>query len=284
MTNVYCVIIGFSHKTNYVKNKLIFSTNDNFVEVKNINPYLVEGPDVIVREARKSLSDMPKMMKGNQPTEGGNLLLSQKEKEELLHKDPSANQWIKKFMGAREFIQGKERYCLWFADADMKEVRNHPLLMKRIENVREMRLASRDAVTRKKAETPWLFRETNNPERSLVIPSNVHMAWMRAVAGRLKTDYRYSAFIVYNTFPFPNLNQELKTKLEKTAKDILNARELYPDWSMADLYDDIVMPSELRKAHQNNDKAVMEAYGMPVGKTTEAEAITWLFKMYDERR
>lgn len=110
------------------------------------------------------------------------------------------------------------------------------------------------------------------------------MAWMRAVAGRLKTDYRYSAFIVYNTFPFPNLNQELKTKLEKTAKDILNARELYPDWSMADLYDDIVMPSELRKAHQNNDKAVMEAYGMPVGKTTEAEAITWLFKMYDERR
>ena len=249
---------------------------------------------------------------------------SQKEKEELLHKDPSANQWIKKFMGAREFIQGKERYCLWFADADMKEVRNHPLLMKRIENVREMRLASRDAGTRKKAETPWLFRETNNPERSLVIPStsserrryvpigyvdqsvilsnavltipegdlslfaiitsNVHMAWMRAVAGRLKTDYRYSAFIVYNTFPFPNLNQELKTKLEKTAKDILNARELYPDWSMADLYDDIVMPSELRKAHQNNDKAVMEAYGMPVGKTTEAEAITWLFKMYDERR
>lgn len=210
----------------------------------------------------------------------------------------------------------------WFADADMRDVRKHPLLMKRIKNVRETRLKSSDPGTRKKAETPWLFRETNNPDRSLVIPatsserrryipigyvdqsvilsnavltipngnlilfsiltSNVHMAWMRAVAGRLKSDYRYSAFIVYNTFPFPNLSEEMKVRLENTAKRILQARNLYPDWTMADLYDDVVMPVELRKSHQENDKAVMEAYHMPIGSTTESDSVARLFELYEE--
>lgn len=320
--SVHCVIIGFSKE--YIQNdqNTLYSSSGAIDKVKNISPYLVEGPNLIVREARKSLSKMPKMMKGNQPTEGGNLLLSPKEKEELLTEDPTAEQWIKKFMGAREFIQGKERYCLWFADADMRVVRKHPLLMERIENVKKMRLASKDAGTRKKAETPWLFRETNNPEKTLVIPatssekrkyipigyvdesvilsnavltipegdltlfsllnSNVHMSWMRVVAGRLKSDYRYSAFIVYNTFPFIRLDNNMKKELEKTAKEILQARSLYPDWSMADLYDDIIMPTELRKAHQNNDKAVMEAYGMPIGKTTESDAVAKLFEIYKE--
>ena len=204
----------------------------------------------------------------------------------------------------------------------MREVRKYPELITRIEKVREMRLASRDAGTRKKAENPWLFRETNNPQQSLVIPrvssekrkyipigyinqdiiasdavltipeanlyhfsiltSNVHMAWMRAVAGRLKSDYRYSAFIVYNTFPFPNLNESVKQKLHNSATKIFKARDLYKDWSMAELYDDLIMPPELRKAHQENDKVVMEAYGLEVGPTSETDAVAKLLEMYEQ--
>ncbi|MCC5911786.1 MAG: class I SAM-dependent DNA methyltransferase [Clostridiaceae bacterium] len=319
---VHCVIIGFSKAYNNSNHKYLYSSNGTLTNGKNISPYLVDAPNVIVNEARSSLGGMPKMMKGNQPTEGGFLLLSSEEKEELLSKDPKAEQWIKRFMGAREFIQGKERYCLWFADADIREVRKHPLLMKRIENVREMRLASSDAGTRKKADTPWLFRETNNPEKSLVVPatssekrryipigyvdqsvilsnavltvpdgdlvlyalltSNVHMAWMRVVAGRLKSDYRYSAFIVYNTFPFPKLEDNMKLKLEKTAGNILKARELYSDWTLGDLYDDTIMPPELRRAHIANDRVVWETYGKIWNITSEEDCIAYLMKRYKE--
>lgn len=319
---VHCVIIGFSKKEIGNENKWLYTTDSKAVIVNNINPYLVDAPNIIIKEARSSLCGKPKMTRGNQPTEGGFLLLSSKEKEELLSKDPSANKWIKKFMGAREFIQRKERYCLWFEDADMQEVRKHPLLMERIDNVRKMRLDSSDVGTRKKSETPWLFRETNNPDTALVIPSassenrryipigyidksvilsnavqtlpngslldfsilisNVHMAWMRTVAGRLKSDYRYSIFIVYNTFPFPNLNEKEKSNLESTANKILEARKLYPKWSLADLYDELTMPPELRKAHQKNDKAVMEAYGFDWRTMSESECVAELMKMYEE--
>lgn len=319
---VHCIIVGFSKEEVSDKTKWIYTTDKNSGIVSNINPYLVDAPNVIIKEARSSLCNKKKMTKGNQPTEGGFLLLTSNEKEELLSTYPDAKKWIKKFMGAREFIQRIDRYCLWFKNVDMREVRKYPLLMERINNVREMRLASRDAGTRKKAETPWLFRETNNPETALVIPSvssenrryipigyvdkdvilsnavqtlpngnlldfsilisNVHMAWMRTVAGRLKSDYRYSIFIVYNTFPFPDLTESQKTKLENIAVKILNARELYPEWSLADLYDELTMPPELRSAHQENDKAVMEAYGFDWRTMTESECVAQLMKLYTE--
>ena len=114
-----------------------------------------------------------------------------------------------------------------------------------------------------------------------VLTSNVHMAWMRAVCGRLEMRYRYSVNIVYNNFPWPTPTEQQKADIEKTAQAILDARALYPDCSLADLYDEIAMPPELRKAHQENDKAVMRAYGFSI-KMTESECVAELMKMYQE--
>ena len=115
-----------------------------------------------------------------------------------------------------------------------------------------------------------------------ILESNVHMAWMRAVCGRLKSDYRYSKDVVYNNFPWPNPTEEQKAKIEQTAQAILDARALYPDSSLADLYDELTMPVELRKAHQDNDRAVMQAYGFNVKTMTESQCVAELFKLYQE--
>ena len=115
-----------------------------------------------------------------------------------------------------------------------------------------------------------------------ILSSNVHMAWMRTVAGRLKSDYRYSGAIVYNNFPWPSPTEEQKAKIEAAAQGILDARALYPDCSLADLYDPLTMPPELRKAHQMNDKAVMEAYGLDVKSTSEADCVAFLMRKYRE--
>jgi hypothetical protein len=115
-----------------------------------------------------------------------------------------------------------------------------------------------------------------------VLESNVHMAWMRTVCGRLKSDYRYSNTIVYNNFPWPNPTEEQKAKIEQTAQAILDARALYPDSSLADLYDELTMPVELRKAHQDNDRAVMQAYGFNVKTMTESQCVAELFKLYQK--
>ena len=194
--------------------------------------------------------------------------------------------------------------------------------MDRIRQVREMRLQSPDAGTRRLADVPTVFRETNNPKRFIVVPSvsserrkyvpigfldgdtiatnlvliipdaplylfgiltsNVHMAWMRAVCGRLKSDYRYSKDVVYNNFPWPTPTEEQKGKIERTAQAILDARDLYPDCSLADLYDETTMPPELRKAHQENDKAVMRAYGFDIKTTTETSCVAELMRRYQE--
>ena len=115
-----------------------------------------------------------------------------------------------------------------------------------------------------------------------MLTSNVHMSWMRAVAGRLEMRYRYSKDIVYNNFPWPDPSPEQKEKIEKTAQGIIDARALYPDSSLADLYDPLTMPPELRKAHQKNDAAVMQAYGMPIKDTDEAACVAWLMRLYQE--
>lgn len=115
-----------------------------------------------------------------------------------------------------------------------------------------------------------------------VLESNVHMAWMRAVCGRLKSDYRYSKDIVYNNFPWPTPTYEQKEHIEQTAQAILDARALYPDSSLADLYDELTMPVELRKAHQDNDRAVMAAYGFDVKTMTESQCVAELFKLYQK--
>jgi len=194
--------------------------------------------------------------------------------------------------------------------------------MERIEKCRQMRLASPDVGTRRLADTPTLFRETYNPETFIIVPSvsserrryipigflnsdtiatnlvliipnatlyhfgiltsNVHMAWTRVVCGRLKSDYRYSKDIVFNNYPWPDATDDQKVDIEKLAQAVLDTRLLFPDSSLADLYDPLTMPPLLLKAHQNLDRAVMKLYGFSVRDTTETACVASLMERYQK--
>ena len=273
--------------------------------------------DSYVRNFREPFYDIPEMRKGSQPTDDGNLILSPEEKDELVSKNPAAEKWIRPFVGAREFIQNKKRFCLWLVDCPPNELRKMKLVYERVEAVKKFRAASKKAATRKDAATPWLFQEIRQPktnyllvprhsselreyipigymnenficgDANLMIPgakffhfgvltSSVHMTWTRMVCGRLKSDYRYSADVVYNNFVWPPFWR----KVERTAAEILSARKKFPDASFADLYDPLTMPKELRRAHEANDRAVMEAYDFSPNMT-ESELQIELMRIYE---
>ena len=321
--HVHCVIVGFSHKDEKPKELLIYD-NDKKTKAGHINAYLMDAPDVFVSSRQQSICDIPSIGIGNKPIDGGNYLFTKEEMEEFIKVEPKSAQYFKPWYGSEEFIHQKPRYCLWLGGCSPAELRQMPHCMKRIEAVREMRLASNSAGTRKLADRPTRFHVENMPDTNYIIvpkvssekrryvpmgfmspnvlasdlvfvipdatlyhfgilESNVHMAWMRAVCGRLETRYRYSKDVVYNNFPWPTPTEEQKAKIEQTAQAILDARALYPDSSLADLYDELTMPVELRKAHQNNDRAVMQAYGFPIKSTfTESQCVAELFKLYKE--
>ena len=318
--HVHCVIVGFS-KNN--KPKKILYDNNMGRYVQNINSYLSDAPDMFVESCSKPLCNVPEIRFGSMPRDGGGFILTDEEKEELIGKEPLSEKWIRPYLGAYEFINNKTRWCLWLVGANPHELKQCPVVMKRIESVRAFRANSVAAGTRKFAETPTLFCQIAQPstnyiavpktssQRRKYIPigfltcetiasdllflipnanlyhfgiltSNVHNAWMRTVCGRLKSDYRYAKDIVYNNFPWCESTEEQKAKIEQTAQAILDARALYPDCSLADLYDEIAMPPELRKAHQANDKAVMQAYGFWGKINTESECVAELMKMYQK--
>lgn len=318
--HVHCVIIGFSD-TPTAMPKLLFD-NGQVIEAKNINGYLIDAPDIFVESRNKALCNIPLMTKGSQPTDDGNLIIEADEYEDFLAKEPNAQKFVRPFVGAKEFLNKKKRWCLWLIGASPTELKALPLVRKRIEAVREFRLKSKKEATRKKAEMPTLFDERRTskttyiivprhssenrkyipmgfecpnviasdavliiPDASLyhfgVLESNVHMAWMRAVCGRLKSDYRYSKDVVYNNFPWPSSTPEQEAKIKATAQTILDARALYPDSSLADLYDPAFMPKELLQAHRQNDRAVMQVYGFST-KMTESECVAELFKLYEK--
>ena len=322
---VHCVIIGLSCVES--KDAKLLFNGENIELVDELNPYLRSGKTVFIENISNPICPVTKMTTGNRPADGGHLIIEAEEYADFIRREPKAQKYIKRLTGAAEFINNKDRYCLWLVDVSPKELRSMPLVVERIELCRQARLAG--APDRQKlADTPSVFRETKNPKQYMVVPrvssenrryipigfldentiptdsatiiedatlydfgiltSNVHMAWMRTVAGRLKSDYRYSAKIVYNNFPWPEVTEAQKEKISKTAQAILDARALYPESSLADLYDELTMPVELRRAHQVNDKAVMEAYGMTKivdGKRTwltESETVARLFEMYEE--
>ena len=318
--NVHVVIIGFQHGR-FSDKKYIFDENRIDI-VNNINPYIKDAPNIFIERIRKPLSDVPKLHKGCQPTDGGNLIIEADELEDFIKKEPKSEKYIKNLIGSKEFLNNQKRYCLWLVDAPPNELRSMPLVMDRIRKTKEMRLNAKDKGTQKLAETPHLFRETYNYNKYMVIPklhsenrkyipigfynsdtistdlnyisktdstynfgileSNVHMAWTKVVCGRMGKAIRYSVGIVYNNFPWPDPSPEQKQKIEKTAQAILDARNLYPASSLADLYDELTMPKELRRAHQENDKAVMEAYGFDWRTMTESECVAELMKMYQD--
>lgn len=319
--HVHCVIIGFCCKV-FSQDKYIYD-KENCIAATNISPYLVDAPNVTVSSRSKPLCNVPAMLLGNKPADGGNLILKEEDVKNIIQREPDLQKWIKEYIGAVEFINKKKRYCFWLVDTPINILRKSPELNKRITAVKEMREASSAAPTREKAKTPHLFFFISQPNSNYllvpstssenrryipigfmppeviasnaativpnatlyhfgVITSNVHMSWMRTVAGRLKSDYRYSNSVVYNNFPWPSPTPAQRAAIEATAQGILDARALYPDSSLADLYDPLTMPPELRKAHQQNDKAVMTSYGMPIRDTDEAACVAWLMRLYQE--
>ena len=322
--HVHCVIVGFSIALN--PNARLLYTAERFQEVENINAYLVAADNVFIEARSKPICGVPILQNGGKPTEGGFLILSEEEKDNLIITEPQISPFIRPYMMGKDFIDRKPRYCLWLVNVNPILLNKCPQVKKRIQQVREYRLSSPKLATQKKAETPMLFDEVREcktdyvaipkvssenrryipieylkseiipgdsifmiPETTLyylgVLTSNIHMAWMRAVCGRLKSDYRYSNTIVYNNFPWPNPTEEQKAKIERTAQAILDARAIYPDSSLADLYDELTMPPELRKAHQANDRAVMDAYGFTKGhpaRTSESACVAELMRMYQK--
>lgn len=316
--HVHCVIIGFSCK-NLVDKKIIFD-NGKVLKTNNINPYLVSAPNVFIESRNKPFDLRKKMIAPNKPCDYNNLKIEKNEYTDFISKCPQSKKWIKRMVGVQEFINNKERYCLWLVGCEPSELRSMPLVLERVNKCREDRIKANTEESLKLANTPTLFREQINPKSYLIIPcvsserrryipigflddktipvmgtliipnadlydfgiltSNVHMSWTRTVCGRLKSDYRYSKDIVYNNFPLPNPTSQQRDKIEQTAQMILDARAKYPNSSLADLYDELTMPVELRKAHQANDVAVMEAYGFNWKIMTESECVAELMKMY----
>ena len=323
---VHCVIIGFGLQE--VKTKRLFEYEDikgepHEIKAQNINPYLMDAADTIIVAARNALCDCPQMINGSKPADGGNLLLNENEKNELIKLQPEAAEWIKPFSSSSEFINGVPRFCLWLKDCPPDKLRKMPLVLERVEAVREMRLASKKIPTQKLAETPTLFGEIRQSESTYlavprvsserrtyipigylppdhivgdaiqtvpnatkfdfgVITSLMHNAWVRSVCGRLKSDYRYSANIAYNNFPWPKDPSEKQiADIGNKAQYLLDARAQFPDSTLADLYDPLSMPPTLQKAHQTLDKAVDRAYRKSPFNN-EADRVAFLFDLYQQ--
>lgn len=326
---VHCVIIGFGGQERdkkYLFDYPTLKSEPNKLTVKNINPYLIDTPSIVVKNRTKQISKALEMAFGNKPVDGGFLFLNLDEQKQLLQNNPELEKWIKPILGAREFINNGKRYCLWLVDISVRELRELmkiPEIKHRIEGVKQMRLNSVDKGANKLAETPWQFRDTRIPDTYILVPavsserreyvpmgffdkntittnanlmipngtlyefgiltSQMHMDWMRVVAGRLESRYRYSAKLVYNNFPFPTISD--KKPIEKLAQAILDAREIEfkkdPETSLADLYDPDIMPPTLRKAHQKLDKAIDKLYDKN-GFKTSLERVKHLFKLYQK--
>ncbi len=331
---VHCVIMGFGLQQ--PDSCRLFDYGDNIkgepseIKAAQINPYLVDAPTVLIEKRTKPLSaKVTEMKNGGKPTEGGNLLLSETEADEIRKKDPIAASYIRPFLMGDEFINNIPRFCLWLKDSTTHDRINSPEIKKRTDLVKKMRLASTKLATQKLAQTPYLFGEVRiSASRYLAIPkvssenrfyipigyldanvicgdklffipdatlydfglltSHFHNAWMRTVAGRLKSDYSYSNTIVYNNFPFPeNVTPAAKNKIEATAQAVLDARSLEQNrcaeqgqkCSLATLYAAGNMPVELLKAHTALDKAVDAAYAYK-GKSDDAARVAFLFECY----
>ncbi|MFN7218601.1 DNA methyltransferase [Microcystis sp.] len=322
---VHCVIIGFaSFEANekYIFDYQTITSEPLLIKAKNINPYLINANNILVFNRKYPLCNVPNMMYGNKPTDGGNFILSEEEKNTLVSKNPLVIKFIRPFISAREFLNGGKKWCLWLLDIKPNELKNIPEILERVEAVKQLRAKSIAASTRNYSYH-CLFRQITQPksdyilvprttsEKRKYIPigfftadnivsdtcqsipngdlylfgiltSEMHMAWVKYVCGRLKSDYRYSKDIVYNNYPFPeNITDKQKQTVETCAQAVLDTRAKYPDSSLADLYDPLTMPPDLLKAHQKLDKAVDLCYRTQPF-TSELNRIEYLFELYEK--
>ena len=316
---VIVVILGLRNIKN--KPKIIFQNTLQRI-VTNINAYLIDGSNTIIERRNKPLSNLPKMPKGNMPYDGGHLLLTKVEMENLIFENYNIKKYIKKVVGAKEYINDIERYCIWINDDQLNDAMQIKELNKRIQLVKEVRLNSNDIGARKLALRPHQFREINTTKtQSIIIPlttserreyvpigfidsdtiatnsssviydaepylfslisSKMHMVWMKVISGRLKSDYRYSSDLCYNTFPIPKISETQKIELEKYVYKILDEREKFSEKSLAQLYDPEKMKEGLREAHHQNDLAVERCYRLKPFDSDE-ERLEYLFKLYEQ--
>lgn len=325
--HVFCVIVGFSRE-NCEKRLYVHDTPDA-AEVKkaakSINAYLSDAPDAFIWNRNKPICDVPKIGIGNKPIDGGFYLFADEEKTDFLNKEPGAESYFHRWIGSREFLHGESRWCLYLGDAAFAELKELPRCRERIEAVREYRLASKSAPTRKLADRPAHFHVENMPKgNSIVVPkvsserrryipmgfvgpetlcsdlvflipnaslyhfgvlqSQFHNAWMRTVAGRLKSDYRYSGGIVYNNFVWPEPTVSQREEVERCAQAVLDARDAQEGATLADMYDpknETFFP-ELMAAHRALDAAVEAAYGVDFGGDEE-RIVAHLFNLYAKK-
>ena len=313
---VTVVIIGIRSKSS--KPKFIY-TDSLKKAVQNINYYLSEFElSCIVTESRKCLTkNIPEISFGSMPNDGGNLLLSEEEYNEIPVED---RKFCKIFIGADEFLKGYKRFCLWIDDSNISEAKKRDWINRRIQKTKESRLSSNRQATKRLAMIPWAFGEIRYfNSSSILIPevssenrkyipigfvspdivisnrafsianaplwlfsiltSEMHMAWTKTICGRLETRFNYSANICYNTFPFPSVNDSQKKQLETTARSILMAREIHYDLNLAQQYDPEKMPEDLREAHKANDLLVDSLY-IKSGFSNDDERLAELFKRY----
>ena len=323
--HVHVVIIGFAAFNTANKRIYDYDAGGEQVAVtivRNISPYLIEGADRAVTNRSGPLSDIPKMCWGNKPTDGGHFLLSPQEKTKLLEIEPAAQKFVRPYMGGFDFINGEQRFCLWLSDADASEIRKLPIVMARVEQVREFRANSRAESTRRYAKFPMLFRQIAQPNSDyLAVPevssenrpyipiafiskdvicsntlqfvpdaklyhfgiltSAMHMAWVKQICGRLKSDYRYSNSLVYNNFPWPESPSfKHRSDVETAAQSVLDARQKFPKATLADLYDPLAMPPALVKAHADLDRAVELCY-RPQPFQNDRQRVEYLFGLYE---
>ena len=322
---VYCIIVGFS--LNKDSDKKLFLYEDvkgvpKEVPAKQINAYLMDAQNVFIDSRSKTIEERTKpLLFGSMPNDGGHLIIERDEYESFVKQEPESQKYIKTFIGAEEFINNKKRYCLWLLNAEPQHLKKCPLIVERIQKVREHRESSSREATRKLAQTPSLFGEIRQPDSgnyllvprvsserrryipigfldssviasdsTLIVPhatlyefgvltSQMHMAWMRTVCGRLKSDYRYSAQIVYNNFPWPDVSEAQKAAIMQKAQAVLDARAQFPDSSLADLYDSNTMPPVLTKAHAALDSAVDKLY-RKAAFSDDAARTAFLFELY----
>lgn len=323
--HVHVVIVGFGAYDR--DGKSIFSERPDGTmavsHVNNISPYLIQGPDKALLVKNDPPPGIPKMSWGNKPTDGGHLILSPEEKDELIRACPRARRFVRQYMGGADFIDGVVRYCLWLVNARPEDLAAMPEVMERVAAVREFRLQSKAPSTRAYARYATRFRQIAQPAGDyLAIPevssqarpyvpiavvsqtvicsntvqfvpgfnlfhfavltSSMHMAWLRVVCGRLKSDYRYSNTLVYNNYPWPdNPTPQQRARVEEHAQNVINARSLYPESSLANLYDPLTMPPELIDAHQRLDRAVERCYRAEPF-SSDRERVEYLFALYEQ--
>lgn len=316
--NVICVIVGVERGLH--KEKYIYSGEQRKV-ARHINAYLVDGPDIIIDKRNEPLADLPQMFAGNIPRDKGNFMLTPGERGALIREHPDAERLVKRILGSAEFINGIDRFCLWISDDDAELAFSVPEIRTRLDRVIQYRRSGSERGKLGLETPYKFERTITANENSIIVPrvsserreyipvgflsrdviisdaaqaiydaplyilsilsSKMHMAWVGLTAGRMKSDYRYSAGVVYNTFPMPALTEQNRSDLEQCAQEILLVREAHFPATLGELYDPDDMPDDLRQTHNRNDETVERIYA---GRRfrNDTDRLEKLFDLYAE--